>query len=128
LATLIEMVNDALGTALPDSHRQRIEDQHIDSVPQVIFQKRPPGAFTGSARDYLPDHPATGFLYAWKFARNCHGEPHCTEVTEDCRRLDAIPSPEMFMGFWAYLEPSTAVSPAFTEVIYDQAIKFSHTP
>jgi hypothetical protein len=86
------------------------------------------GAFMGSARDYLPNHPARDILYVWKMARNCHGEPHCTEVTENCRRLDALPSPRMFMGFRAYLEPSTAVGPAFTEVIYDQAIKFSPTP
>lgn len=83
------------------------------------------GVFVGSARDYLPDHPAADSLYAWKFARTCHGEMHCTEVTEDCRRLDDLPLPEMFMGFRAYIEPSTAVGPAFTEVIYDQAILFS---
>lgn len=86
------------------------------------------GAFVGSASDYLPGHPAKDFLYVWKFALNCNGDPHCTEVYWDCERLDGLPSPMMFMGFRAYLEPSTAVGPSFTEVIYDQAIKFSPVP
>jgi hypothetical protein len=30
----------------------------------------------------------------------------------------------MWMGFRAYLEPSTAVGPAFTEIVYDRAIVF----
>ncbi len=32
--------------------------------------------------------------------------------------------PDMWMGFRAYLEPSTAVGPAFTEITYDRAIVF----
>jgi len=81
------------------------------------------GHFRGSARDYLADAPET--LYAWKFARDCRGDTHCTPITTNCARLNlgAAP-PDMWMGFRAYLEPSTAVGPAFTEILYDRAIVF----
>ena len=83
------------------------------------------GRFKGSAQDYLPNHPAVDSLYAWKVARNCHGEAHCLEVKiEGCAKMDLNTLPEMWMGFRMYLEPSTAVGPAFTEVIYDRAIVF----
>ena len=81
------------------------------------------GHFQGSARDYLADAPDT--LYAWKFARNCRGETHCTPITTTCARLNLDDAPpDMWMGFRAYLEPSTAVGPAFTEIVYDRAIVF----
>jgi hypothetical protein len=64
-------------------------------------------------------------VYAWKFARNCRGEAHCTPITTTCARLnlDEAP-PDMWMGFRAYVEPSTAVGPAFTEIVYDRVIVF----
>ena len=81
------------------------------------------GKFRGSARDYLADAPDT--LYAWKFARNCRGDAHCTPITTTCARLNLDEDPpDMWMGFRAYLEPSTAVGPAFTEIVYDRAIVF----
>ena len=80
------------------------------------------GNFRGSARDYLANAPDT--LYAWKFARDCHEEAHCTPITTTCARLDLNNPPDMWMGFRAYLEPSTAVGPAFTEIVYDRAIVF----
>ena len=81
------------------------------------------GNFRGSARDYVADAPET--LYAWKFARDCRGDTHCTPIATTCARLDLDGAPpDMWMGFRAYLEPSTAVGPAFTEIIYDRAIVF----
>ena len=80
------------------------------------------GNFRGSARDYLANAPDT--LYAWKFARDCREEAHCTPITTTCARLDLNNPPDMWMGFRAYLEPSTAVGPAFTEIVYDRAIVF----
>ena len=60
-----------------------------------------------------------------KFARNCREEAHCTTITTTCARLDLRDDlPDMWMGFRAYLEPSTAVGPAFTEIVYDRAIVF----
>lgn len=82
--------------------------------------------FAGSARDYLPDHPQADLLYAWKISRNCGDDPHCLEVKlEGCEKIDLDDLPELWMAFRAYLEPETHVGPAFTEVIYDQAIHFS---
>jgi hypothetical protein len=34
----------------------------------------------GSASPYLPDHPLRKYLYAYKFARDCQGEPFCFSV------------------------------------------------
>jgi hypothetical protein len=85
--------------------------------------------FAGSATDYLPDDPQVESLYAWKVARNCHGDPHCLEVTlDDCAALDLNTLPDMWMGFRIYLEPETKVGTAFTDVIYDRAIVFSSRP
>ena len=80
------------------------------------------GNFRESARDYMANAPDT--LYAWKFARDCHGEAHCTTITTTCARLDLNNRPDIWMGFRAYLEPSTAVGPAYTEIVYDRAIVF----
>lgn len=87
--------------------------------------------FTGRARAYLGDaYPPGGpYLYAYKMARSCHGEPYCMDVPEGC--VDAQGNPQIeegskvFVGFRAYLEKKTAVSPAHAEVLYDQVLLFS---
>lgn len=83
--------------------------------------------FAGSAATYLPDHPQVESLYAWKVARDCHGEPQCLEVklAQPCAKLDLNDETELWLAFRLYLEQRTRVGPAFTEVIYDRAIVFS---
>ena len=36
--------------------------------------------FNGTAEEYLPDNPNAKYLYVYKIARNCGGDPHCYEV------------------------------------------------
>lgn len=90
------------------------------------------GSLAGSALDYLPiDDPAAPYLYAWKVARDCQGDPRCTEPTLDpalyptCEALDRLADPFMQLAFRSYLEPRTKVGPAFTEILYDRVVKLT---
>jgi len=78
----------------------------------------------GSAQDYISGRPEANYLYAWKIARHCNGEAHCTEIPMgDCPGLAL--DEQMFLVFRAYLERTTKVGPAYSELVYDRAIKFS---
>ena len=84
--------------------------------------------FTGSAADYIPDHPQADYLYAWKVSRDANGDPHCVEVpfpahSNDFHGIDG--QSHIFIGFRAYLEQETEVGPAWQELVYDRVIKFS---
>ncbi|MBF0497851.1 MAG: hypothetical protein HQK58_14965, partial [Deltaproteobacteria bacterium] len=85
----------------------------------------------GSALDYfvgnpnLPPH--VDKLYAWKVARDCKGDPHCTTVQTGNCPLAIEKTGQMFIGFRAYVEPATKIGPAFTEIIFDRVIRFSPT-
>lgn len=60
----------------------------------------------GSADIYLPDHPDRDNLWQMKFARQCHGEPFCYEITEEQIPKDDI----LAVLVRAYLEPATGTS------------------
>ena len=85
----------------------------------------------GSALDYFPAGSAPAHvssLYAWKLARECGSDVRCTEVPDGICSSDPPGIPldrEMFVGFRAYVEPSTKVGPAFTEVVYDRVLRFT---
>jgi hypothetical protein len=92
--------------------------------------------FEGSADAY--DVPGADLLYAYKIKRNCNGEQFCMELTpppyQPCNPwCGTSECPSFTIGdstrlgfFWRnYLEPSTNVGAAFTEVLYDRLIKFS---
>ena len=83
----------------------------------------------GSALDYFPDPKKQPLhvdsLYAWKIARNCHGEPRCSEVPAgECTEGIAAKG-QMFVGFRAYVEPATKIGPAFSEIVYDRVLRFT---
>jgi len=83
--------------------------------------------FKGTANDWLKGKPGAhnaDKLYAWKFARDCKGDTHCTKVTSDCARVNLDLENNLWIGWRAYVEPSTKVGPAYTEIVYDQAIVF----
>ena len=78
----------------------------------------------GSAQEFIPGDPNVNYLYAWKVARHCNGEIHCTEVPMgDCPSVAL--DEQIFVVFRAYLEKVTRVGPAYPEIVYDRAIKFS---
>ncbi|MBF0507388.1 MAG: hypothetical protein HQK57_00470, partial [Deltaproteobacteria bacterium] len=96
----------------------------------------------GSALDYFVGNPNipphVDKLYAWKVARDCKGDPHCTTVytggcpsctpagTDNCP-IGIEKNGQLFIGFRAYVEPATKIGPAFTEIIFDRVIRFSPT-
>jgi len=81
--------------------------------------------YAGSAEEYLPGNPLAKYLYVCKFARS--GSPEKTyAVVPTGPGVQGVGLNEpAFMGFRAYLEPSTKVGPASTELLYDRVIKFS---
>lgn len=83
--------------------------------------------FEGSADVYIPGHAQANYLYAWKVARSVDGSAHCLAVPFGPQRngwgTDANDQ-YGFVGFRAYLEPSTTVGAKWEELIWDRVIKF----
>ncbi|QKT02608.1 hypothetical protein HUS23_01620 [Ectothiorhodospiraceae bacterium 2226] len=71
--------------------------------------------------------PSADQMYAYKIARQCHGEPYCLELAAppDCPVLQLDDDTQLGIGIRAYLEDETAVGPAVSEILYDRVIKFS---
>ena len=112
------------------------------------------GNMGDSARRFLcPDDaskcPAdVEYLYAWKVARHCNGEPYCMEVKTEfvdmngqayqCNLYDWYADPfnppligsfdldaaDMNVTWRSYVEPATNVGPDDNELLYDRAIYF----
>ncbi len=81
--------------------------------------------FSGTAEEYIPGHPAAKYLYVWKVARECSGDPNCLVVPWGKGAYGIDLNQTAFVGFRAYVEPETNVGPSYTEVVYDRVIKFS---
>jgi hypothetical protein len=81
----------------------------------------------GTAQAYLPNNPNAKYLYVYKVARNCD-ESHCFEVPSDLNPTEqkyGIPVENpLLIGWRLYLEKATKTGPAYTEIVYDKAIKF----
>ena len=90
----------------------------VAAVPSVLLQ--------GSADDYIPGHPSADYLYAWKIARSCGSDLHCLEIPSGCPGVAMNES--AFLGFRAYLERATHVGPAYSELLWDRAIRFTPGP
>jgi hypothetical protein len=82
-------------------------------------------AYAGSAEPYLPGNPLAKYLYVCKFTRSCSPEKTCVVVPTGPKAHGVGLNEPAFIGFRAYLEPSTKVGPASTELLYDRVIKFS---
>lgn len=81
--------------------------------------------YAGSAEQYLPGNPLAKYLYVCKFARNCGAEKNCVTVPTGPGAFGVGLDEPAFIGFRAYVEPSTRVGPINTELVYDRVIKFS---
>jgi hypothetical protein len=80
----------------------------------------------GTAWDYLPNNPNSDKLYVYKVARDCRGDANCLQVpTGLCPRAKME---TLYLVFRAYLEPGRKVGPAYNEIVFDRAIKFSPAP
>lgn len=80
--------------------------------------------FTGTAEEYLPDNPNAQYLYVYKIARNCEGEPNCFAVPSGAGGYGIEPDQPIFIAWRLYLEEATQTGPSYSEIVYDRAIKF----
>jgi hypothetical protein len=81
--------------------------------------------YEGSAEEYLPGNPMAKYLYVCKFARSCDSEKTCVAVPTGPKAHGVELDEPAFIGFRAYMEPSTKVGPCYTELLYDRVIKFN---
>ena len=81
--------------------------------------------YEGSAEEYLPGNPMAKYLYVCKFARSCDSEKTCVAVPTGPKAHGVELDESAFIGFRAYMEPSTKVGPCYTELLYDRVIKFN---
>lgn len=81
--------------------------------------------FSGSAEEYLPDNPNAKYLYVYKLARNCsEDDQYCYEVPYGVGAYGIELDQPLFVAWRAYMENTTKTGPAYSEIVYDQAIKF----
>jgi hypothetical protein len=81
--------------------------------------------FNGTADEYLPDNPNAKYLYVYKIARDCNGDPHCFEVPTGPGAYGIDLGQPLTIVWRSYLEKATKTGPSYSEIIYDRAIKFS---
>jgi len=81
--------------------------------------------FSGSAEEYLPDNPNAKYLYVYKLARNCsEGDQYCYEVPYGVGGYGVELDQPISVAWRIYLENTTKTGPAYSEIVYDRAIKF----
>ena len=78
----------------------------------------------GTAQAYLPDNPNAKYLYVYKVARICNGDPHCFKVPTGPGAHGIRTNQSLLIGWRLYLEKSTKTGPSYSEIVYDRAIKF----
>jgi hypothetical protein len=76
----------------------------------------------GSADLYLPQHPLRKYLYAYKFARDCHGEPFCFAVPTG--QLGVPLDEALILIERPYLEPATDTGPLPSQLITPVVLHF----
>jgi hypothetical protein len=81
--------------------------------------------FNGTAQEYLPDNPNAKYLYVYKIARNCNGDPRCYELPYGVGGYGIDLDQPLFIAWRVYLEKATKTGPSYSEILYDRAIKFS---
>ena len=80
--------------------------------------------FNGTAEEYLPDNPNAKYLYVYKLARNCNGDPHCYMVPTGLGAYGIGLDQPICILWRSYLEEATKTGPSYSEIVYDRAIKF----
>jgi hypothetical protein len=80
---------------------------------------------SGTAVEYLPGNPKSRYLYVWKVARNCSGDPQCLEIPWGVKAYGIELDQPAFVGFRGYLEQNRTVGSSYDEILYDRVIKFS---
>ncbi len=79
-------------------------------------------AFPGSGSVFLPQNPLSPYLYAYKIARHCNGQPYCVEVPT---QFPGVALDEtLSVVERAYLNPQTKVGPDYSEIIMPILLHF----
>ena len=78
----------------------------------------------GTAEEYLPGNPNAKYLYVYKIARNCGDDPRCFELPYGPGGYGIRTNQPLFISWRLYLENDTKVGPAYSEIVYDRAMKF----
>ena len=79
----------------------------------------------GTAEAYLPGNPLAKYLYVWRVARSDAGDPNTLVINPGSTAETIGYKDRIFLGFRAYVEPSTKVGPVYEELVYDRVIKFA---
>jgi hypothetical protein len=80
--------------------------------------------FNGTARSIsLTIHDAK-YMYVYRIARDCEGEPNCFEIPSGMGSYGIEPDQPLFIAWRGYLESATKTGPSYSEIVYDRAIKF----
>jgi hypothetical protein len=80
--------------------------------------------FNETAQEYLPDNPNAKYLYVYKIARNCSGDPNCYELPYGPGGYGIALYQPLYIVWRSYLEKATKTGPSYSEIVYDRAIKF----
>ena len=80
---------------------------------------------TGTAEEYLPGNPKAKYFYVWKVTRHCNGNTHCLSIPWGVKAYGIELKQPAYVGFRSYIERGMKVGPAYDEILYDKAIKFS---
>jgi hypothetical protein len=91
--------------------------RHLMGIGAVTGDK-----LSGSAEVYLPNHQFSRYLYAYKFARDCQGEPFCFEVPTG--KLGVPLDAALNFIERPYLEPGTNVGPLASQLIAPVTLHF----
>lgn len=81
--------------------------------------------YAGTAEVFLPDNPNAKYLYVAKVAREDDPEYKTLIIPSGVGPYGIEPNESCFVGFRTYVEPETGVSPAWSEILYDRAIKIN---
>jgi hypothetical protein len=81
--------------------------------------------YAGTAEEFLPDNPDAKYLYVAKLTRENDADYKTVIVPSGVGAYGIEPDDLCFVGFRAYVEPETGVSPAWGEILYDRAMKIT---
>jgi len=80
--------------------------------------------FAGTGAEWLPDEPLAGKLFAWKIARDCGADAHCTEIPMTACPEGISDGDAALIAFRTYLEPGTHTAPAVDTLIGSRVLRF----
>jgi len=81
--------------------------------------------YSGSAEEYLPNNPDAKYLYVAKLSR-MDDSKNMTSVIRSGVGVSGIELENpCFIGYLAYVEPESGISPAWSELVYDRAMKIN---